>query len=98
MSGLREDYGILIDLMILDVLEGRSMSGYGVIQEVHERQHILISPSTLYPILARLEGEGLISSSIGKGSGGKNYSLTYRGRKILEKMRMSLAKIRREKN
>jgi PadR family transcriptional regulator, regulatory protein PadR len=57
--------------------------GYRILQRLEAAGFGKVKGGTLYPILARLEAEGLISSSWGKGEGGpgrKFVSITDAGR------------------
>ncbi len=53
------------ELVILSLLEGGAMYGYAISKEVAARsdQQLRLTPGVLYPILKRLESEGLIASS-----------------------------------
>ena len=61
------------------------MHGYGLIAEIHDRFRVLISPGTLYPLLARLEEEVLVNSSVDEGRR-RTYKLLERGEERLEEM------------
>jgi DNA-binding PadR family transcriptional regulator len=51
-----------LDLLILGILNGRSMYGYMIIAAVHKEFGFLLSPGSLYPLLHMLEEKKLISS------------------------------------
>ncbi|MFQ5999131.1 MAG: PadR family transcriptional regulator [Candidatus Bathyarchaeia archaeon] len=67
----------IIDLVVLKVLEKGPTSGYDIIAHVHNGFQILLSPGTVYPLLAVLENEGVVTSKIGGRK--KIYSLTAKG-------------------
>src|SRR3954452_7284074 len=76
-----------LDLMVLSVLAGGKKYGYLVQKEVREASgaRVDLPAGTLYPLLHKLEGEGLIRSSWGDSTGGQRkwYDLTAAGRKRL---------------
>lgn len=86
-----------VELVILSLLESGPMYGYAISKEVAARsdQQLRLTPGVLYPILKRLESEGLISSSWeeirsdrneGEGDGRKRkwYRLSAKGRRRLQ--------------
>ena len=79
-----------LDLIVLSLLRQGSMHGYGLIAEIHDRFRVLISPGTLYPLLARLEEAGLVSSSVDERRR-RSYVLLERGEERLEEMLGKLA-------
>ena len=71
-----------LDLLILGILNGRSMYGYKIIGAVHKEFGVLLSPGSLYPLLHALEGRGIIESQF---QGGRIiYSVTSNGKKIFQ--------------
>ena len=79
-----------LDLIILSLLRHGTMHGYGLIAEIHDRFRVLISPGTLYPLLGRLEEEGLVTSSVDERRR-RTYVLTDEGEEKLERMLGTLA-------
>ena len=68
-----------LDLLILGILNGRSMYGYKIIGAVHKEFGVLLSPGSLYPLLHSLEDNTLIESRF---NGGKIvYAVTLKGKK-----------------
>ena len=73
-------------LLVLSVLEKGDMYGYRIIKEIEMRSEFVFSlkEGTLYPILYRLEDDGMIQSSWTTGEGRsapkKVYSATEQGR------------------
>ncbi len=74
-----------LDLIVLSLLRHGPMHGYGLIAEIHDRFRVLISPGTLYPLLARLEEEGLVNSSMDERRR-RTCTLTEKGEKRLKEM------------
>ena len=74
-------------IMLSIIAEGASY-GYAIIQRVHDLSHgaIELSDGTLYPVLHRLEDEGLITSTWRTAESGrrrKYYNLTTAGSEAL---------------
>lgn len=55
----------LLDIIILNLLEGKPMHGYMINVELRKRFGCSFSPSTLYPLLYTLEEEGYIEGTWG---------------------------------
>jgi DNA-binding PadR family transcriptional regulator len=83
-------------LYLLKLLEESPRHGYEVIRLLQDRFLGVYSPSpgTIYPRLARLEAEGLVTHEIVKGK--KVYSLTDAGRAELERRIDELAELEDE--
>ncbi|XVQ12916.1 helix-turn-helix transcriptional regulator [Spirillospora sp. CA-255316] len=83
-------------LYLLKLLEESPRHGYEVIRLLQDRFLGVYSPSpgTIYPRLARLESEGLVSHEVIKGK--KVYSLTDKGREELERRMDELAELEEE--
>ncbi len=78
--------GVLPLCVLAVVAEGRTY-GYAVAQRLHEAGLGTIKGGTLYPVLTRLEQEGLLSSSWREGEGGpgrKYFAVTAAGRSALD--------------
>ncbi len=75
-------------LLVLSTLREEGKHGYQIAMDVEDDSNGLVQfrHGTLYPILHRLEGEGLIRGSWSKGRGRRKkvYSLTRPGRKYLQ--------------
>ncbi|HET9367157.1 MAG TPA: PadR family transcriptional regulator [Candidatus Udaeobacter sp.] len=76
------------ELLVLSCLEVRARHGYeiGKLIELHSRQRIQFRIGSLYPILFRLEGRGLISGRWVEKAGERRrrfYRLTTQGRRFL---------------
>ena len=80
----------LISFLVLSILRENSYHGYKIIEEIKSRTHGFWSPpsSTIYPLLKRLKGKGLIKQvkDIDPNSTKKIYELTREGKKALDKM------------
>jgi PadR family transcriptional regulator PadR len=76
-----------LDLMVLSVLAGERQYGYLIQKLVREasRGRVDLPAGTLYPLLHRLEDDGLIKSSWDDSTGRQRkwYQLTAAGRKRL---------------
>jgi DNA-binding PadR family transcriptional regulator len=81
-------------LYILTLLSKGPETGYSIIQRIDERTDGAWRPGagTMYPLLKGLSDEGLVKAAGPSGRGGsRKYSLTQKGRKELESMRLQLA-------
>lgn len=83
-------------LYLLKLLEESPRHGYEIIRLLQDRFLGVYSPSpgTIYPRLARLEEEGLVTHEVVKGK--KVYSLTDKGRAELERRMDELADLEEE--
>jgi PadR family transcriptional regulator len=76
-----------LDLMVLSVLSGGKRYGYLIQKEVREASgaRVELQAGTLYPLLHRLEDDGLVRSSWDDSTGRQRkwYELTAAGRKRL---------------
>ena len=83
-------------LYLLKLLEESPRHGYEVIRLLQDRFLGVYSPSpgTIYPRLARLEADGLVTHEVVKGK--KVYSLTDKGRAELERRMDELAELEEE--
>jgi DNA-binding PadR family transcriptional regulator len=83
-------------LYLLKLLEESPRHGYEIIRLLQDRFLGVYSPSpgTIYPRLARLEAEGLVTHEVVKGK--KIYSLTDKGRAELERRMDELADLEEE--
>jgi len=72
-----------LDIVILAMLNRRSMHGYKILATIHREFGILLSPASLYPQLHLLEENKLIEPTFDKGR--TIYCLTPKGKEIFEK-------------
>ena len=79
----------VLDLAVLATLESAGTSyGYALIQSLTEARILDLKGGTIYPLLARLEQEGLVSSEWRAGHGGpgrKYFTITATGRDVLSR-------------
>ena len=85
----RELAGASAKPIILSILASGESYGYAILQRIEtlSRGELTWEDSTLYPVLHRLENEGLLASSWRVAETGrrrKYYRLTTRGREVLE--------------
>lgn len=86
VSGLMQELrrGTLI-LLVLSQLR-TPMYGYSLVKKLNEHQ-IPMDANTLYPLMRRLEGQGLLKSSwdTSEAKPRKYYQITEAGREVLER-------------
>lgn len=75
----------LLDMIILQFLNGESMHGYQIITQIRKNFGVYFGPSTIYPLLNSLEKKGLVRSewSMNSERPRKVYSLTSNGQSML---------------
>ena len=78
----------VLEIVILKLLSEREMYGYELVSELNRRaKSFSIKEGTLYPILYRLEDEGLMETRwehpAFRGQPKKYYSITEKGRKFM---------------
>lgn len=80
----------VLDMLVLKLLESEPKYGYQIIQEMKEKsdETFLLKDGTLYPILYRLEDDGLIQSKWSEAEGRqvprKYYEITEEGKRMLD--------------
>lgn len=80
-----------LDILILQELRDKSLSGYDVISLIHRRFNMLISSGSIYSVLYSLERNGLVRGGwIGRR---RVYTLTSRGRMFLEVVTKSRVRV-----
>lgn len=86
----------LLDACVLSVLDKEDTYGYVLTQSVKEV--VDISESTLYPVLRRLQKDGLLTMYDQPISGRlrRYYAITDGGRKALEEYRLSWAEYKQK--
>ncbi len=76
------------ELLVLSLLRGRSLHGYELIKEIRARSEGLlrVGEGSLYPLLHRLERDGLVAAEWGgeRGRDRRYYRLTPRGEAALD--------------
>jgi DNA-binding PadR family transcriptional regulator len=75
----------LLDLIILQFLNGQPMHGYQVITKIRRTFGVYFGPSTIYPLLGMLEKKGFVKSEWNMNSERprKVYKLTTNGQNLL---------------
>ena len=80
-----------LDALVLAVLADEPQHGYAVIEALRDRSEgaFELAEGTLYPVLHRLEDDGLLSSAWSDAAGRRRrvYRLTRRGRSALARGR-----------
>jgi len=79
----------LLDIVVLNLLQRGSSHGYEMVQTMKRIKGLQIREGNIYPVLARLETDGLVSSSSLPSPDGpprKYFKLTEAGQKALEDM------------
>jgi PadR family transcriptional regulator, regulatory protein PadR len=82
----------MLRVLLLGELAQRPGYGYAIARaiELHSGGKLTVQPESLYPVLHRLEQEGLASASWEQGDNGrprKVYTITSKGRKQWDKAR-----------
>lgn len=79
------------ELAVLSILDGRPMSGIGLLDHVKIYSEIGLSDGTLYPLLKRLERDGRVAGAWQLPETGgrptKTYTISKDGKDALEAMR-----------
>lgn len=79
----------ILDMLVLKLLQSEAKYGYQIIQEMKDKSEetFLLKDGTLYPILYRLEDDGLVvskwSEAVGRQVPRKYYEITEAGQKAL---------------
>ena len=80
-----------LDALVLAVLADEPLHGYAVIEALRRRSEgaFELAEGTLYPVLHRLEADGLLASSWSEAAGRRRrvYHLTRNGRRALARRR-----------
>jgi DNA-binding PadR family transcriptional regulator len=79
----------VVEPLVLRLVSEKAMYGYEIIKVVHQRTNGAFEwkEGTLYPVLHRLEGSGLIKSEWSIADSGRNrkyYSITRKGTALLK--------------
>lgn len=80
----------VVELMILELVRSRRLHGYAIVRELKERGELVAGEGTVYPVLRRLESDGLVCavwSDEGPAGPRKYYSMTEAGASFLEHAR-----------
>ncbi len=86
----------LLDVVIMDLLRHSRCHGYEMVQKLKQIEGLKIREGNIYPILARLETDGLVTSESVASQDGpprKYFALTDLGLKTLDNMSSHLDRI-----
>ena len=78
----------IVELMILRLVEREPLYGYAIVRELKERGGLAAGEGTVYPVLRRLEADGLVAaawSDEGPAGPRKYYRITDGGRQFVER-------------
>jgi len=79
----------LLDLCVLNLLSTREYYGYDLVQDLKTIDGLQMREGNVYPILGRLEEEGLVTSDVRRSDSGpprRYFHITVAGRKAAEAM------------
>ena len=79
----------LLDIVILNLLQHGQRHGYEMVQNLKQKDGLMIREGNIYPILARLQTDGLVTSYSETSVNGpprKYFKLTKLGQKVLADM------------
>jgi PadR family transcriptional regulator PadR len=79
----------MLDIVILNLLHRQQRHGYEMVQQLKQIHGLQIREGNIYPVLARLQTEGLVENYTEKSTGGpprKYFALTDTGRAIMDSM------------
>ena len=79
----------VLELCILNIIGRRRIYGYDIVRRLRDVDALVVREGTIYPILSRLKGDGLVRTSLEESPEGparKYYELTRRGEQLLEEM------------
>jgi len=86
----------LLDIVVLNLLKHGPSHGYELVQKMKRIEGLQIREGNIYPVLARLETDGLVTSYSQPSTDGpprKYFKLTESGQKALEDMNKHWDKI-----
>lgn len=89
-------HGVL-DMCLLSVIDEEASYGYEMVSKLRERGLDLASEGSIYPLLSRLQKQGVIEGYLVQSSEGparKYYRMSDRGRQVLRKWREDWAEFR----
>lgn len=83
---------------VLELLSEKNMSGSEIMNEIEERTggRWRPSPGSIYPLFAWLQDDGYVNEMPAEGNGMKRYSITDKGRALLEEQRKIKEKLGKE--
>ncbi|MCK5000164.1 MAG: PadR family transcriptional regulator [Anaerohalosphaera sp.] len=81
----------LLDIVILNLLSHDTCHGYEMVRRLKQIDGLKLREGNIYPILARLQTDGLITAALKPSKDGpprKYYELTETGHKALQEMNL----------
>lgn len=79
----------VLELAVLNALRERRMYGYELAKKLQEIPALVVVEGTIYPIMSRLQNEGLVTASLEESPEGparKYYRLSSDGEAVLERI------------
>ena len=79
----------VLELAVLNALRGRRMYGYEISKLLQGVPALVVAEGTIYPLMSRLEKEGLVTSSLEpspEGPARKYYRLSEDGEAVLDRL------------
>ena len=79
----------LLELSIINLLARGELYGYDLVKRLADVEGLVVTEGTIYPLLSRLRGSGLVRARLEESSSGpvrKYYTLTPEGRRVRETM------------
>jgi PadR family transcriptional regulator, regulatory protein PadR len=76
-------------MVVMNLVDGRDCHGYDMVRRLKELKELAVREGNIYPILARLQVDGLVRAQTLPSTDGppqKHYSLTKAGRQALRCM------------
>jgi len=75
----------MLEVIILQMLDAEPIHGYGIISRIRKKFGVYFGPSTIYPMLTRMEKQGYVKSqwSMDNERPRKVYAITDSGRALL---------------
>ncbi len=89
-------HGVL-DMCLLSVIDEEASYGYEMVSKLRERGLDLASEGSIYPLLSRLQKQGIIEGYLVQSSEGparKYYRMSDRGRKLLQQWQADWSEFR----
>lgn len=80
----------VLDMCLLSIIEGEASYGYEMVRKLRERGLDLASEGSIYPLLSRLQKQGMIEGYLVQSSEGparKYYRMSENGRDTLDQWR-----------
>jgi len=89
----------VVELLVLKMLAaGGELHGYRILAELREAGDLVAGESTVYPVLRRLQDDGLVEATWSNEAGGnprKNYRITDAGRAFVDRASVEWAALER---